>query len=197
MRHRHLALAALVALLAAPPALAAEEAGPVHGPGALRLSAGLGLVAAERKGDVDVPGTGQGLLAAGEYVLWPEAWFSPRAYGGLVLTWPARDCGDGVAPCDVSASLVYGGAKARFTLPIPWVAPYFEVGLGLSLGKFSTRSGSAVDLYYLGPTYHVPVTAGVAFGARRQLDVALVYLYHPEQKQFSGGVAVGYQFDLD
>jgi hypothetical protein len=193
---RSLALAALAALLSARPALAEEPAEERPGWQALNLVAGMGLVAADRQRDVQVPGSGAGLLVSGEYVLWPTSWFSPRAYGGLLLTWPARACGEGVQPCDVSAKLVYGGGKARFTLPTPWVAPFFEAGLGVSLGEFRTRSGSLVDLYYLGPAYHVPVTAGVAFGARRQLEVALVYLYHPAQAQFSGGVVLGWQLDL-
>ena len=30
------------------------------------------------------------------------------------------------------------GAKARVRAPIPYVAPYFEIGIGTSIGKFET-----------------------------------------------------------
>ena len=46
-------------------------------------------------------------------------------------------------------------------------------------------------------THRAALALGLAFGERRQLEVALVYLFHPRQEQFSGGVALGYQFSLD
>jgi hypothetical protein len=198
MRPRHLAALVLASSLAAPAAGAAQEAAArLPGARALKVAAGLGMVAASDQGGVPVEGTGDGLYAGAEYVLRPASWFSPRLYGGLLLTKPAADCGPGVQPCDVSASYAFGGAKARFLAPIPWVAPFLELGFGLSLGQFTTQSGPLVDVREVGLTYHWPFTLGVALGAHRQYELAFVYLFHPQQAQFSGGFAFGYQFDLD
>ncbi len=191
-----LRLAALSLLLAAP-GLTLADGPPARLPGtrALELSAGLGMVAASDQGGVPVNGTGEGLYASAEYVLRPSSWFSPRLYGGLLLTRAANDCG--AQPCDVSARYAFGGAKARLLAPIPWVAPFIELGVGLSLGHFTTRSGTLVDVDKAGSTYHWPFSIGVAFGAGRQYEVALAYLFHPQQSQFSGGITFGYQLDLD
>jgi hypothetical protein len=171
-----------------------ERLGPSH---VLNVSIGVGLVAPDNKNGQEVSGSGEGFYGAAEYVFWPSAWFSPRLYSGLVIA-PARaDCGAGVAPCDVSAEFAFAGAKARVMAPLPWVAPFLELGLGASAGRFSTRSGQVVDQVTRGIAYHVPFALGVALGERRRFEIALLYLFHPEQKQFSGAMAVGLQFALD
>jgi len=196
------ALALLLLALGAPAHAQEPEADRIPGTRALKLSVGLGLVAADQQEGpggalVDVPGSGHGPYAAGEYVLRPMSWFSPRLYGGLLITRAVSDCGPGVQPCDVSASYVFGGGKLRLLLPIPYLAPYFEFGVGFSLGRFSTRSGALVDVRQVGLAYHVPITLGVALGERRQYELAFVYYFHPEQQQVSGAVAIGYQLPLD
>lgn len=82
-------------------------------------------------------------------------------------------------------------------MPIPWVAPFLELGLGGSLGTFSTQDGQAVAETAKGLTYHVPVGLGLALGRRREFELAFQYLFHDAQKQFSGAVALGIQFPLD
>jgi hypothetical protein len=191
----------LAVLLLAPALVRAddppEESFRAPGYRALKASAGLGLAAASQQGGQTVSGSGKGFYGDVEYVVRPSSWFSPRFYGGLVLAFPASDCGPRVVPCDVSAQYLFGGAKARVMVPIPWVGPFVELGLGASLGRFSTRSGQAVDRRTNGLAYHVPFAIGLALGERRQFEFSFQYLSHPAQEQFSGAIALGVQFPLD
>ncbi len=95
------------------------------------------------------------------------------------------------APCDVSGEFGFAGAKGRLLAPIPWVAPYLELGLGAAACHFSTRSGAVVEHVFDGVTYEIPFSLGLALGSRHQFEIALQYLIHPEAKQVGGGFAVG------
>lgn len=163
-------------------ALAQPKPGPAFG-----VSAGMGLVAP----DGETPGTGRGFYGELEYVPRPGGWFTPRLYAGALLAGPEGDCGPGVTPCDVSARIGFAGAKVRLLVPVPLVAPFVEFGIGGSAGRFSTRSGQDVDVGRSGVAYHVPVAFGIALGARHTWVVAFRYLFHPELKQFGGGVTLG------
>lgn len=189
-------------VLLATPVTAGAEVPPDESPylpgyRALKVDAGLGQAYASNQNDRTVEGSGQGFYGGVEYVLRPESWFSPRLYTGLILAFPRSDCGLQVQPCDVSAQFVFAGAKARVMIPIPWVAPFIELGLGGSLGHFSTRSGQVVARHTDGLAYHVPYALGLALGERRQFEIAFTYLSHPAQAQVSGAVAIGVQFLLD
>lgn len=201
---RYLAGSLLAAVLLLRPSTArAAEQQELRGPGtgtrALKGALGLGYAFPEESGGkTATDGYGQGVYADFEYVVWPASWFSPRAYSGLVVA-PAKagSCGAGVAPCDVSSAYAFAGAKARLLPPIPWVAPFLEAGLGISLGRFSTQSGQIVGRVTKGVAYHVPFAIGLAMGRQRGFELGLQYLFHPEQKQFSGAWALGVQVELD
>jgi hypothetical protein len=143
-----------------------------------------------------VNGRGSGGYAKAEYIYRRVEWATPRLYAGILLTSPESDCGAGVSPCDVSAKIFFVGGKLRLMAPIPYVGPFFEIGVGASAGRVSTRSGQAVDVTANGVMYHVPVAVGLAIGSRRQVDISFQYLFHPEQKQITGAVAFGIVFGL-
>jgi len=166
-------------------------------PRALSLAAGIGIASAERRNGQDVEGRGAGAYAKAEYVFRPVHWFTPRLYAGTVLA-PADEgsCGAGVDACDVSAKIFFFGGKFRLMAPIPYVGPFIELGIGGSIGRITTRSGTQVDATTKGLMYHVPFALGLALGERHQVDVTVQALAHPEQKATCGGFALGVTLDL-
>jgi hypothetical protein len=153
-------------------------AGAVHAaapdeesPRALSLAAGLGLAAPLRQNGQDVEGDGRGGYAAAEYIFRLKHWFTPRLYAGGLIAPSQSNCGAGVVPCDVSATILFAGAKFRVMAPIPYVGPFIELGLGASAGRISTRSGRQVDVTGEGLMYHVPFALGVAIGRRHEFAV--------------------------
>jgi hypothetical protein len=174
-----------------------EESTRLPGYRAMKASAGIGFVWADDRNGQAVQGSGEGFYGSAEYVLRASSWFSPRVYAGLIIAPPRSDCGAHVLPCDVAARFLFGGAKARTLVPIPWIAPFLELGFGVSVGQFSTRSGLAVSQATNGIAYHVPFSVGVALGEHRQFELAVQYLDHPAQGQTSGALAFGMQFPLD
>lgn len=95
------------------------------------VSIGYGLSAPYD--DVDI--TGDGFYIQGEYVLTLAKWIDIRPYAGLILTKTSTDDNEQGAPAYKSnANAFLIGGKTRITAPIPWVAPYLEIGIGASLG---------------------------------------------------------------
>jgi len=97
------------------------------------LSLGYGLSASLGNEDLD----GGGVWVEGEYGWLVSPWFTPRAFGGMLLTFPNQGsqadqakCRDAGIACDVSAKIGFLGVKGRVTIPIPYVAPFFELGVG-------------------------------------------------------------------
>jgi hypothetical protein len=181
--------AVLVILLGASPALADES------PHFLHVSAGLGITAPldEALDDTDADGTGG--FGEVEYVYRQVEWATPRAYAGVLLTGANSDCL--LEPCDVTAKIGFLGVKGRLLAPIPYVAPFFELGLGASIGVMTTRAGGIVDIEHSGVMYHIPFTLGLALGPHHEFELSFQYLFHPEQRQFGGAVAIGIGFPLD
>jgi hypothetical protein len=141
--------------------------------------------------------SGNGLYAGAEFVLVPSPWFSPRLYGGLLLTsTDSGTCPRG-APCSAEARIGFVGAKGRLTVPIPYVAPFLELGLGMSAGTLTTHTAD-IDERFTGLTYHVPVAICLSFGERHHyvVDVALSYLFHPAQSQIDGAFALSAAFQI-
>lgn len=141
--------------------------------------------------------SGNGLYAGAEFVLVPSPWFSPRLYGGLLLTsTDSGTCPRG-APCSAEARIGFVGAKGRLTVPIPYVAPFLELGLGMSAGTLTTQAAD-IDERFTGLTYHVPVAIGLSFGERHHyvVDVGLSYLLHPAQSPIDGALALSAAFQI-
>jgi hypothetical protein len=158
-------------------------------------SIGFGISASTRS-DVNV--IGSGFYASGEFVLVPNLWVSPRVYGGLLLTSTESSRCSGVTPCNVEAKIGFLGAKGRLTIPIPYVAPFFEVGIGVSAGTITTEVDSIVSKDFTGLTYHIPFALGLSLGEMHHyiVDLAFSYLFHPALSQFDGALAVSMAFPL-
>lgn len=138
----------------------------------------------------------RGLLLQGELVLKVTSWFELRPYAGLILTSSnGKDLNDNPTNEKAESKAFLLGGKARLRAPIPWVAPYLELGIGTSIGKFETFT------YYDyidkgGIIYHIPFAFGLELGKNNNVDLGFTYYFQPSVKQFVGAMAVGITFPL-
>lgn len=185
-----LAVAVGVAALA-PPALAQPGLGKA--PVWLQVAGGLGgsftLVD-------DANGTGSGGYVAVEVLSPTYEWVTGSLYGGLFLTWPEGDCGPGVVPCDLSASIFFLGVKGRVVAPISWVAPFLELGVGISIGRTTTRNGAVVEAEAKGFIPHWLWGLGLAIGPNNEFSLSLQFLEHTRGQQSCALLGAGFAFPL-
>ena len=87
------------------------------------------------------------------------------------------------------------GGKARVKAPIRWVAPYIEIGIGTSIGKFETITAYD-NIDKSGIIYHIPFSLGLELGRNNNVDLGLVYYFQPSVEQFVGAITVGITFPL-
>ncbi|MBC7847975.1 MAG: hypothetical protein H7Y10_15950 [Flavobacterium sp.] len=159
----------------------------------IKASVGLGLTAPYDEEDI----TGSGFYAQGEYVFGITKWFGLRPYAGFVLTSADKNTDPQNQPeYKVTSKAFLLGGKARILAPIPWVAPYFEVGVGASIGSFETYT-PYTNIKKNGIVTHIPFTVGLALGPKHNLDLAFTYYYQPSVQQFSGATAIGFSFPLN
>ena len=159
---------------------------------AIDISVGYGLSAPYD--DVDV--SGDGFYLQGEFVLVFNNWLDLRPYAGLILAKTFN--GDDALPgsrfrSDAEAGLL--GTKARIKAPTPWVSPYLEFGIGVSIGTFTTFT-QFTDLRESGLLYHIPFSLGLELGPKQNFDIAFTYYFHPSVEQFAGAAALGISIPL-
>lgn len=137
-----------------------------------------------------------GLFVQGELVLKIASWVDLRPYAGLLITNSnGKDLNDNptVEKAETKAFLL--GGKARVKAPIPYVAPYFEIGIGTSIGKFETFTAYD-DIDKGGIIYHIPFSFGLELGKNHNVDLGFAYYFQPTVEQFAGAFAVGITFPL-
>ncbi len=143
--------------------------------------------------DVDI--TGSGFYLQGEFVLTLSKWIDIRPYAGLILAKTDENEQIG-AFFKSNANAFLMGSKARFTIPIPWIAPYLESGIGASIGSFETLT-PFTNIDKNGLILHIPFSLGLELGAKHNFDIGFTYYFHPSVEQFSGAAAIGVSFPLD
>ncbi len=137
-----------------------------------------------------------GFFAQGELVLKVASWVELRPYAGLIITNAKGRTLNG-SPTDdkaVSKAFLIGG-KTRVRAPIPWVAPYVEIGIGSSIGKFETLTAFD-DVDKSGVIYHIPFAFGLELGKNNNVDLGFAYYFQPSVKQYAGAFAVGITIPL-
>lgn len=138
-----------------------------------------------------------GFFAQGELVLKITSWFELRPYAGLILTNSnGKDVNDNTTDEKAESKAFLLGGKARVRAPIPWIAPYFEIGIGTSIGKFETFT-AFYDIDKSGVIYHIPVSLGLELGRNNNFDLGLSYYFQPSVEQFIGALAIGITFPLN
>ena len=154
----------------------------------LNLSVGFGVSAPYDETDIQ----GSGFFAQGEYIFNLKKWIDLRPYAGFIIT---NEDSDNEIYKVTSKALLIGG-KGRLTAPIPWVAPYLELGIGASVGKFETLT-PLTDLSQNGVLMHIPLSLGLELGPKQNFDLAFTYYFHPSVEQFSGAIAFGISIPIN
>ena len=137
-----------------------------------------------------------GFFLQGEYILILKSWLELKPYVGLITTSSNGEDLDG-NPTDERAetkAFLFGG-KARLRAPIRWVAPYIEIGIGASIGKFETFT-STINIEKNGLIYHIPFAFGLELGRNNNFDLGFTYYFQPTVEQFAGAFAIGVTFPL-
>ena len=156
----------------------------------INASVGIGLVAPNDDSDI----TGDGFYAQAEYVWAPRSWFGVRPYVGMIIA-SEETKEEGVREY-IKSNAALLGAKVRLVAPIPYVAPFFETGVGMSIGSFET-STTYTNVKKSGALLHIPFTIGLALGRNHGTEIKFTYYIHESVDQFSGAAAVGFSFPLD
>jgi hypothetical protein len=159
----------------------------------IKAAIGIGYSATDDRTDF----MGDGFYAQGEYVMGLSKWFGVRPYAGVVFT-KAGEIDRKIYQEDykvTSRAFLFGG-KVRVLGPTPYVAPYFEIGLGASVGGFQTFT-TETNINKSGLFVHVPFAAGLAVGREHNYEIEFTYYIHPELKQTSGAAAFGITFPIE
>ncbi|MBF7091844.1 hypothetical protein IUY40_09850 [Flavobacterium sp. ALJ2] len=158
----------------------------------INVAVGLGLTAPYDETDIN----GTGFYAQGEYVFGLTKWVGLRPYAGLILTSTNQNSNlQNQHEYKVTTNAFLIGGKARICAPIPWVAPYIEIGIGASIGSFETYT-PLTRIKKNGLLMHVPFSIGLALGRKNNFDVAFTYYYTSAAEQFSGAAAIGFTFPV-
>ena len=137
-----------------------------------------------------------GFFAQGEIVLKVASWIELRPYAGFILTNSnGKDLNDNPTNEKAESKAFLLGGKARVRAPIPWVAPYVEIGIGTSIGKFETLTAFD-NIEKSGIIYHIPFSIGLELGKNNNVDLGFSYYFQPSVQQFAGAFAVGLTFPL-
>jgi hypothetical protein len=138
-----------------------------------------------------------GFFAQGELVLKVSSWIEFRPYAGFVLTSSGGEDLNGNPTNEKAETKAFLlGGKTRVRAPISWVAPYVEIGIGTSIGKFETVTAfDAIDTS--GVIFHIPFSLGVELGKNNNVDLGLAYYFQPSVEQAAGAFAVGITFPLN
>lgn len=138
-----------------------------------------------------------GFFAQGELVLKVASWVEFRPYTGFILTNSnGKDLNDNPTDEKAESKALLLGGKTRVRAPIPWVAPYVEIGIGTSIGTFETQTAFD-NIDKSGIIYHIPFTLGLELGKNNNVDLRLAYYFQPSVEQYAGAFAVGITFPLN
>ncbi len=137
-----------------------------------------------------------GFFAQGELVLKAASWVEFRPYAGFILTSSnGKDINGNPTDEKAETKAFLLGGKTRVRAPIPWVAPYVEIGIGTSIGKFETFTYFD-DIDKSGIIHHIPFAFGLELGRNNNVDLGLTYYFQPSIQQFAGALAVGITIPL-
>jgi hypothetical protein len=139
---------------------------------------------------------GTGLYLQCEYNLHLASWVNLIPYGGLIITGVSQDnTYTQKYDYEVTTKALLLGAKVRLVAPIPYFAPYFESGVGMSAGAFVNKTPYR-NIDKNGIISHIPITFGVLLGRHQKIDFFFAYYNQPSINQMTGGVGFGINFSI-
>lgn len=152
--------------------------------------------------DVESEISGDGWLARLEYSLGATSYLAWKPYAGLLMTWNSDDredadprCKRAVVECEATTQAVLLGSKVRLALPIPWFAPFAEIGLGFSLGY--SRTETLQGRRHVNAAVNFPFALGVALGPAHSVELSLPIYQLGGAKQLAIGFSLGFRIPID
>lgn len=143
--------------------------------------------------------SGDGWLARLEYNLGATSYLAWKPYAGLLMTWGSDDtdprCKRAVVECEATTQAVLLGSKVRLALPIPWFAPFAEVGLGFSLGY--SRTETLQNRRHVNGAINFPLALGVALGPAHSVELSLAMFQLGAARQLALGLSLGFRVPID
>lgn len=137
-----------------------------------------------------------GFFVQGELVMKVASWIEFRPYAGFILTNSnGKDLHNNPTDEMAETKAFLLGGKVRVRAPIPWIAPYAEIGIGTSIGKFETATYFS-NIDKSGIIYHIPFSFGLELGRNNNVDLGFVYYFQPSVEQYVGAFAVGVTIPL-
>ena len=144
----------------------------------------------------DVAVSANGFYAQVEYIWALKKWFSLRPYTGVITTSTDNDeLSENLKDAELETKAWLLGGKFRLRVPIPYVAPFLELGMGASIGSFITKT-PLINIDTSGVLLHIPITIGVGLGKNNKVNVAFAYYFTPKAEQVSGAAALGITIPL-
>ncbi len=138
-----------------------------------------------------------GFFIQGEFVLKITSWVEFKPYAGFITTSSnGKDINDNPTDEKAETKAFLLGGKARLRAPIPWVAPYAEIGIGTSIGKFETVTAFD-NIDKSGIIYHIPFSFGLELGKNHTIDLGFAYYFQPTVQQYVGALSLGFTFPLN
>jgi hypothetical protein len=126
-----------------------------------------------------------------EPILTVASWLQLRPYAGFILTSSSgKDVNDNPTDEKGESKAFLIGGKARFRASSRWVAPFFELGFGSSIGKFETVT-AYTNISKSGMICHIPFSFGLEMGRNHNIDLSFSYFLQPTVDQFAGAISVG------
>lgn len=158
----------------------------------INASIGLGISTTDEETEYKATG----YYFQGEYVFCSSRWLAFRPYLGVLSTSNTVDGKNLPTSYVVTTQALLLGGKARFCAPIPYVAPYIDLGLGASIGTFRTFT-PLINEKKSGIIPHFPFSIGLLLGKKHNFDVAFTYYYQSAVSQTVGAAAFGVSFPVD
>lgn len=138
-----------------------------------------------------------GFFAQGELVMKVSSWVELRPYAGFILTNSnGKNLQDEPTNERAESKAFLLGGKVRLRAPIPWIAPYAEIGIGTSIGKFETMTAYS-NFDKSGIIYHIPFSFGLELGRNNNVDIGFITYFQPSVEQYVGALAVGVTIPLE
>lgn len=138
-----------------------------------------------------------GFFVQGELVMKVASWIELRPYAGFILTNSnGKNLNNEPTNERAESKAFLLGGKARLRAPIPWVAPYAEIGIGTSIGKFETMTAYS-NIDKSGIVYHIPFAFGLELGRHSNVDIGFITYFQPSVEQYAGALAVGVTIPLE
>ncbi|MDO5104838.1 hypothetical protein [Capnocytophaga sp.] len=137
-----------------------------------------------------------GFASEGTFVLKIKSWFELRPYMGFITAKSiGKDFDNNPTPEKTQTKAFYLGGKARVKAPIRWVAPYLELGRGLSVGSFKNVTlNHNEEVKGLAP--HAMFSLGLALGRNGNVDLSFSTYLLPSANQIMGGFFIGMAFPI-